>query len=130
MSGNEQRAGRCFVAPATLDAYETVLDKVNAAHRIAAGDSIQQFDQRNRSERPAIHADGGSGLEADLDRLDFVGRGLRGIGQLPRIVERLAGWIFQFTAFMRNVPQVAIAAVDLLTGCSNRDTVALGVVDR
>ncbi len=127
--GNQQRSARRFVTAARLDADETVLHQVDAADGIASADLVQQLDQRNRIELHPVHGNRSALFEADFDLLLAVGSFLRRTGQLPGAGERRVARIFQFPALVADVPQVAIAAVDLLAAGGHGNAALLGIVE-
>ena len=129
MRRQQQRSARRLVTAARLDADEAVLDQVDAADGIARADFVQHFDQRDRIEFDAIHRDRQSVAKFDRHLLDLIGRILRRLGPRPGRRQRRVVGIFQLAALVRDVQQVAIAAVDLLAALRHGNSVRLGVVE-
>src|SRR6185369_7617311 len=102
-----------LIAAAGLDSHETVLHDVHAADGIASTNFVQQLDQLDRLHLHAIDGNWNSLLEADLDLLFPIRSFLRRTGNLPGGVERRIARVFQLTAFVADVPQVSVTAVNL-----------------
>src|SRR5262249_24523682 len=102
--------------------------QVDAANGVASADLVEQFDQRDGVEFLSVHRIGSAGGESDRDSLLAVGCFFRRASELPGGVEGRVGRIFQLSAFLADVPKVAIAAVNLLTTGCHGDAALLGVV--
>src|SRR5580658_9736200 len=95
-----------------------------------AAQGIQFFHQREGGKRVTVHRYRSSVLEADGHATRRVRRFFRTLADLPYFVGDTVGWIFQRTAFVADVPNVAITAVNLLDRLGNWHVVLFGVFDR
>jgi len=129
VSGDEQRASGSFVAAARLDADEAVLHQVDASDGVASANFVQQFHERYGIESLAAHRNRHAFFESNLNLLFLVGRLLRRLRKLPRAGEWRTGGVFQFSAFVAQVPDVAIAAVNFLTARGDGNAAFFGVVE-
>src|SRR6476661_4356650 len=129
MAGNQQGSARSLVTPARLDTHKPVLYQIDSADRIASANLVEQLDQRNGIKLHPIHRNRSTLLEADYDLLLAIWGILRRAGQLPRAGERSIACIFQFPAFVADVPQVAIAAMNLFAAGGNGNSPLLGIVE-
>ena len=91
--------------------------------------SLSAIDQRGRRHRLAVDRDRHAGLERDGHLLRRVGRGHRIDGQLEHRRFRLERRIFQRAAFVREMPEVAVARVRILLRHRHGDAARGGVVD-
>ena len=121
MGRDEQRAAGSFVASARLNADKTILNQVDAPDGVAAADFIQQLDERNGIHRETVDGNWNALVETDFDLLFAVRRILRRLRQLPRTREGSVGGVFELSAFVADVPEVAIAAVNLRRGWPRRE---------
>ena len=129
VSGEQQGASRSFVAAARLDADEAVFDQVDASNRVASADFVQQFDQRHRIEIHTIYGDGHTFFESDFDLFLLIGSLLRRLRHLPGAREGRVGGVLEFPAFVADVPEITIAAVNLLAARGHGNTALLGIVE-
>src|SRR5205814_3413540 len=129
MRCNEQCPARSLVAPTRLDTDEAVLANVRPSDRVSPADFVQQLNQRHRTHTHSIHTNRYSLLKLDLNFFLAVWRFLRGFRNLPRAVEGRVTRVFQLSALVADVPQIAVAAVNLLTACRYCNPVRLGVVE-
>ena len=129
MRGDEQRAARSFIRAARFDADEAIFDDVHAADAIGGGNFVQLIEQRKRREIFAVHRNGSAASKPISTVVGCVGR-LRGRSDpLPHgFVGRVRG-IFEHAAFVAQVPDVAVAAVDILLGLLDGNIVRLRVGD-
>ena len=128
MRGGDQGAARSLIEAAALDADEAVLHQVDAADRIARADLIQQFHDLHRLQLHAVDRDGLAFDKANLHHFLAVGCFLRRAGHHPGGGQGRVAGILQLAALMADVPQVAIAGVDLLPARRHRDAVRFGIV--
>ena len=129
MRGDEQSAAGCFVRAARFHADETIFDNVHAADAIGCGDFIQLIEQRERREFLAVHGDGIPGFEADFDGRGLVGRFRGRDDPFPHVFGGRVGRIFEHAALVAQVPDVAVAAVDVFLGLIDGDVVRARVFD-
>ena len=129
MSRDQQRAARSFVASARLDSDKTVLDQIDASNRIARANFIQQFHQRHRIHFHPVHRNRNALREADAHLLFLVRRFLRRARNLPGRRQRRVSGILQFAAFVADVPQIPVAAVNLLAARRHWNPMLLGVIE-
>ncbi len=90
---------------------------------------VQHLDQRGRRQAHPVDGDGDALLEANVDLERLVRRLLRGDGPLVHRLVRLEGRILQRAAFVRQVPQIPVAAVDRTERGVDRDVMGLGIGD-
>src|SRR4029077_2603017 len=129
MSRKQQRASGSFIASARLDADETVLDNIDASDRVASADFVHQFDERYRVERLSADRNRYTLLESDFNLLFFV-RGLWWrFRQLPGASKRRVGSVFKLSAFVAEMPEIAIAAVNFLAARAHCNAALLGIVE-
>src|SRR6185437_16576181 len=74
-----------------------------------------------------LYRNGNAPAEPDFDLLGFIGRVLWGLRPLPGGFQRRIGRIFEFSAFMTHVQQVAVATMDLCAAGSDGDSPAFGI---
>src|SRR5579872_3324273 len=129
MCGDEQSSPGCLVTSTRLNSDESVLDQIHASDCVPGPDLIQQFDQGYGVELLPIHRNGNSAFETDRNLFFAVGRGLWRESLLPGAGQGSVARIFQLTAFMAHVPEVAIAAVDFRTARFHWNAVLLSVVE-
>ena len=116
MRSNQKRAAWRFVRAARLHSYETIFDDVHAAYAIRRGDFIQLIEKCERRELLSVHGNRRAGLETDFDCRGLVGGLRRRDDPLPHgFLGRICG-IFENAAFMAQVPDIAVAAVNILGG--------------
>ena len=127
MSGEQERAARGLITSPRLDAHEAILDQIHAPHGVTGSYVVQLLKQRDRSHALPIYGNGHTMRESDLHQFCLVRRRLRSICPLPCRLKWCIGWIFEFAAFMTDVQQVAIAAMDLLATGGYRDSAAFGI---
>src|SRR5262245_25070014 len=96
---------------------------------LAPNPICQAYDLDRGAPRP-VHGYWSTCLELEFNIAWLVRSFLGRYCQLPHGLLRLAGWIFQYSSFMTNVPEIAIFAIDLLLGCGNRNSVLFSVVNR
>src|SRR5580698_520288 len=129
VSGKQQRASRSFVAATRLDTNKAILHQIDAADSVASADFVQQFNQRYGVESLSTHRNWYAFFEPNFNLLFFVRSLLRRLRQLPCARERRVARVFQLSAFVADVPEIAIATVDLFAAGSYRDATLLGVVE-
>ena len=129
VSGQQQRASGSFIAAARFNADKAILDQVDASHRVASADFVQQFDQRYRIKNLSTHRNGHAVFESDFDLLFFIGSLLRRLRHLPSAREWRVAGVFQLSAFVAQVPEIAIAAVNFLAARSHRNAALFRIVE-
>ena len=125
MRGDEQRAAGSFVRAAGLHADEAILDEVGAADAVLGGDFVELVQEIDGAELRTVDGNGRAGFKADFDFFGFVGSFFRRDGPLPHGFVGRVGGIFEFAAFVAEVPDVAVAAVDILFALLDGDVVLL-----
>ena len=129
-SVHDQRAAGSFVAPARLHADKAVLHQVDAADAVLAADLVELLEQRDGGGVAlAVHRNRRALLEPDGHVFRLIRRVLGRSGQHPDFVRGRIRRIFQRAALVRNVPDVAVAAVDLLGGLRDRHVMLGRVLD-
>src|SRR5262249_12281215 len=129
MRGDEERAAGSFVRAAGLHTHEAVLDKVGAADAVTRGDFVDGVEKIDGTEFAAVYRNRSAGFETDFDFFGFVGSFFGRDGPLPHGFARSVGGIFEFSAFVAEVPDVAVAAVDVLLALLDWHVVLFGVCD-
>src|SRR5882757_8210422 len=114
MRGDEQRAAGSFVRATGLHSDEAIFDEVGTAYAVASGNFIEGVEQFDRTEFRAIHGDRSAGLETDFDFFGLVWSFFRRDSPLPHSFAGGVGRIFEFAAFVAEVPDIAVAAVNVL----------------
>ena len=116
MRGDQQRAARRFVRAARFHPDQAIFDQVDASHAVRRRDFIQLFDQRHRGTLFAVHRNRRAGLESDFDVRRLVRRFFRRDDPLPHRFVRLVRGIFEHAAFVAQVPDVAVARINVGLG--------------
>ena len=111
---HEDGAARGLVDAAALHAHEAVLADVDAADAVAGADGVELGEERHRVEGLAVDGGGVALAEGDGHVLVGVGRVLRAGGDHPHVFRRGVPRILELAALMADVPDVGVAAVDLL----------------
>jgi hypothetical protein len=113
MREHDQRAARRLVAAARLHAHEAVLHQVDAADAVLGADPFSSSSSSTAFIRLPFTETGTPFSKADGHLAGRIGRVGGALGQHPDVVGRGVGGIFERAAFVRDVPDVAVAAVDL-----------------
>src|SRR5579859_2012558 len=129
MRGDEKRAAGSFVRAAGLHADEAIFDKVGAADAVTRGNFVERVEQIDRAEFCSVDGDWSSGFETDFDFFGFVGSFFRRNSPLPHGFAGSVGGIFEFATFVAEVPNVAVAAINVLFALLDGDVVFFGVGD-
>ena len=126
---HQERTSRSFISATRFHAYEPVLDQIRAADTVLRGDFVQRIDKFNGAQFRAINGNWCTGFKADFDFFGLIRSLLRRCDPLPhRFVGRVSR-IFQLAAFMAEVPDVAVAAVNIFLALFDGDTVFLRISD-
>src|SRR5258708_20726714 len=126
---HDQRAAGSLVTSARLHADVAVLDQIHATHAVFAADGVQLFKQFDRLHFFAIDGNGASRDETNGDVFGLARRGFRAPREHPDLFGRGIFRVFERAAFVRDVPDVAIAAVNLFGGLRNGYFVGSGIGD-
>src|SRR5713226_2205334 len=127
--GDQQGAAGSFVRAARLHADEAIFDDVGAADPVLRSHFVQRIQQLDCARFRAVHGDRETGFKADFDFRGFIRRFFRGDDPLPHGFVGGIGGIFELAAFVAEVPDVAVAAVDIFFALLHRDIVFLRVGD-
>ena len=122
MGDVEDSAGGGFVHAAALHAHEAVLDHVETADAVLAGDLVELFHHLAGSETLAVQGDGVALFEADGDVFRFVGSLFHGHGHHIAVGAGFFPRILKLAAFEGAVQHIAVHAV-VLVGRAERDVV-------
>ena len=122
MRGVEQRAARRLVHAARLHADHAVLDEIDATDAVLAADRVERGEQGDRRHVVTVDGHGRAALEADGDFLRGVGCGFGRMRHHEQVVRRRRCGILQDSAFVRDVPDVAVgrSGMELLNSEKNR----------
>ena len=129
MRRDQQRPARRFITTARLHAHEAVLNQIHPSNRVARTNFVQQLNQRHRIKLHAIYRNRNPFLETNGHLLVLVRRFLWRASHLPRCRQRRIRGIFQFSAFVTEVPEIAVPAVNFLAARRHRDAVLFGVIE-
>src|SRR5260221_6313987 len=129
MSADQQGAAGSFVSAAGLHADEAICDEVGAADTVAGGDFVERVEQIDWAELCAADGDGRAGFETDFNFFGFVRSFFRRNSPLPHGFAGSVGGIFEFAAFVAEVPDVAVAAVNVLFALLDGNVVFFRVGD-
>jgi hypothetical protein len=134
VSGAQAGKTRGLVAAARLDTDETVLDNVDTADTVAAGNGISSQEEVNSIRGGLLLAvfgvlelDGKTLLEVEGEVLGLVGGGQRVDSELPHVGGRSDIRVLENTGLIGAVSQVLIHTPGLGLGGSDRD-VLLGSI--
>ena len=130
MGGDERQGAGNLVALAALEAHQTILDQIQTAKAVVAGDLVERDDDLGELHLLAVDGDGLAGLKLDLGVGRGIGRVLGVLGHNPGVVKRLVPGILQVTALDGAPPQVVIDGIGVVVGTlGNRHVVGVGVGD-
>ena len=124
---HENGAARGLVDAAALHANQAILADINATDAVARADGVEFSQKRHCIEFLAVDADGIALLEDDSNVFVTVGRILWTGGDHPDVFWWGIPWVFQFAALMADVPDVCVAAVNLLSAGGGGDVARLEV---
>src|SRR6267154_169105 len=127
--GDQQSAAGSFVGAARFHSYEAVFYDVGAADAVFCGDFVERVQQVDGIGFGTVHGNRQASFEADFDFGGFVRSFFRRDDPLPHGFVRGIGGIFEFAAFVAEVPDVAVAAVDIFFALLDGDIVFLRVGD-
>ena len=129
-SREQDRAAGGLVDPAALHPDLPGLHHVHPAHAIGGPQPVQELHQLHGRQPLAVDSHGDTLLELHFDvRLSIRGV-LGGLGALEHLFLRAVPGIFEISALVAEVPQVAVPGVDaLLRDLAQVDVVNPGVVD-
>src|SRR5882762_8947077 len=127
MGFDEKGSAGSFVGATGFHSYEAIFDEVGAADAVFCGDFIQGVEKIDGAEFRTVDGNGSAGFESDFDFLGFVRSFFRRNDPLPHRFVRRAGGVFELAAFVAEVPDVAIAAVDIFFALLDGNVVLLRV---
>ena len=114
MRGDEQQRARALVALAGLDAHDAVLDHIDAAVAVAAGDLVGLDDEVEQRHLLAVEGNGQALLERDDDGLGLGRAVLEVAGHRPDVRGRLVPGVLEHAALDGAAPEVVVDGVGLL----------------
>ena len=130
VGGDERQGAGNLVALAALKAHQAILDQIETAKAIVAGNLVEGDDDLRELHLLAVDGDGLAGLKLDLGIGRGVGRVLGVLGHNPSVIERLVPGILQVTALNGTTPQVVVDGVGVVVGTlGNRHVVGVGIGD-
>ena len=127
MGFDQQGAAGSFVGAPRFHPDEAIFDKIGAANAVFRGDFVERREQIDGTEFRAVDRSGGAGFESDFDFFRFVRRFFRRNNPLPHRFAWRVGGIFELAAFVTEMPDVAVAAVDVFLALLDRDVVLLRI---
>src|SRR5262245_6947324 len=128
--GEQQRPARSLIDAARFHSDQTVFDQIDAATAVATADLVQCFDQRDGVETLSVDLYRRAFFKTDLDVLRLVRRFFGGDGQFEHRLFGFVRGVFEDSAFVREVPDVAVVTVDLFAAGRDRNPALVGVIDR
>ena len=129
MRGDQQRAARSFIRAARFDADQPIFDQVDAPDAVFRRDFVQLIEQRDRGTFLAVHRHRRARIESDLDVRRLVRRFFRRRDPLPHRFLGFVRGIFEHAAFMAQVPDIAVARIDVRLGLLDGHLVRIRVGD-
>ena len=130
MGGDERQGSGNLVALAALKAHQAILNQVETAKAIVAGDLVEGDDDLGELHILAVDGDGLAGLKLDLGIGRGVGRVLGVLGHNPSVIERLIPGILQVAALNGTTPQVVVDGIGVVVGTlGNRHVVGVSIGD-
>ena len=130
MGGDERQGSGNLIAFAALEAHQTILDQVETAKAVVAGDLVERDDDLGELHLLTVDGDGLAGLKLNLGIRRGIGRVLGILGHNPGVVERLVPGILQVAALNSTTPQVVVDGVGVVVGTlGNRHVVGVGIGD-
>src|SRR5436853_1599433 len=126
MCFDEKSSAGSFVGTAGFHPDEAIFDKIGAADAMLGGDFVEGVKKVDRVELSAVHGDWCAGFKTDLDFFGFVRGFFRRDDPLPHRFVWCVGRIFELAAFVTEMPDVAIAAVDVFLALLDGNVVLLG----
>lgn len=128
---------RGLVAAAGLDTDETVLDDVDTANTVTAGNGVsgeEELDGVGNSlllaSLSVLKLDGDTLLEVQSEVLGLIGGGQGVLGQLPHVGGRSSIGVLQDASLVGAVSKVLIHRPGLRLGRGDGNTLLLGVVEQ
>ena len=130
VGGDERQGAGNLVALAALKTHQAILDQIETAKAIVAGDLVEGDDDLGELHLLAVDGDGLAGLKLDLGIGRGVGRVLGVLGHNPSVIERLIPRVLQVTALDGATPQVVVDGIGVIVGTlGNRHVVGVGIGD-
>ncbi len=124
MRGDQQRAAGRFIRAARLDSDQTVFDQIDSPDAVRRGNFVQLIEQRDSGPLLSVHRNRRACIESNFD----FGRLIRGFFRrndpLPHRFLGLVRGIFEHAAFVAQVPDVAVARVNVRLGLFDRECCA------
>lgn len=125
-----------LVAAAGLDTDETVLDDIDTANTVTAGNGVsgeEELDGVGNSlllaSLSVLELDGDTLLEVESEVLGLIGGGQGVLGQLPHVGGRSGVGVLQDAGLVRAVGKVLVHRPGLRLSGGDGDTLLLGVVE-
>ena len=129
MGGVQHGAAGSLIHAAGFHAHQTVLDQINAAHAVAGSNLVGLGQQFDGFHLLAVDGNGHALLKVDGDVLGLVGGIFGGDHGQQQVGRGLVPGILQVSAFMADVPDVAVHGVGAILLHGHRDAAGLGVFD-
>ncbi len=130
---HQDGAARGLVDPAALHADETVLDQIDPADAVLAGQLVQCLHHRGGLHRLAVDRHAVAALEVEFDVFGLVRRVLGGGGQLEHglvvLGRRVEPGVFEDARLVGNVQEVAVHRVGLGSAGLDVDVVGAAILD-
>jgi hypothetical protein len=126
-----------LVAATGLDTDETVLDDVDTANTVAAGNGVSGQEELDGvgdglllATLSVLELDGDTLLEEEGEVLGLIGGGQGVLGQLPHVGGRSGIGVLQDASLVRTVGQVLVHGPGLGLGGGDGNALLLGVVEQ
>jgi hypothetical protein len=137
VSGAQGSETRGLIAATGLDTDETVLDDINTANTVAAGNGVSGQEELDGvgdglllATLSELELDGDTLLEEEGEVLGLIGSVQGVLGQLPHVGGRGGIGVLQDAGLVRAVGQVLIHGPGLGLGGGDGNALLLGVVEQ
>src|SRR5580704_144555 len=124
---------KCAVSRSTVSrssSWCALTSSVPPGVSYARRDFVQFIEQIDRAELRAIHRNRRARFKSDFDFFGFVRRFVGRHDPLPHRLIRSVGGILELGAFMAQVPDVAVAAIDIFLALLDGYVVLFGIGNR
>ena len=111
VGGDECQGAGNLIALAALEAHQTILDQIETAKAVVAGNLVEGDDDLGELHLLAVDGDRLAGLKLNFSVGRGVGRVLGVLGHNPGVVERLVPGILQVAALDGATPKVVVDGV-------------------
>ncbi len=129
MRGHQQRAAGRLIRAARLDSDQAIFDQIDSPDTVRRGNLVQLLEQCNRGKFFPADRDRRACVESDLDFRRLIGRFFRRGDPFPHRFFRLIRGVFEHAALMAQMPDVAVARVNVRIGLFDGHVMRAGIID-